>query len=312
MLVETAEQQVLLLGAACLDIKGRSRLPLRQHTSNAGEIRLTAGGAARNIAETLARLNVPCRLISVVGDDAYGSQILDETTAAGVDTSSVIVKAGASTALYLAVLDDEGHLSVSVDDVEILSHLNPPYIYSQRASFSEASLVAVDANLAPNSLGTAITLAKRAGVPVCLSTVSTFLATRARRWAKHCNIVIGNLAEIGALCDCQLEGASEASRAAHCLVTAGTEVAVVTMGAEGVAYATAEGKGFIPAIQCEVVDPSGAGDALTAAVIYGYINQFPIDDALRLGVSAATRTLSCRDTVCRDLNQETLYQRMVI
>jgi pseudouridine kinase len=47
-------------------------------------------------------------------------------------------------------------------------------------------------------------------------------------------------------------------------------------------------------------------------VVFGLLNDFPIDEAVRLGVSAATLTLQCKETVCPDLSLERLYDQLVI
>jgi pseudouridine kinase len=51
---------------------------------------------------------------------------------------------------------------------------------------------------------------------------------------------------------------------------------------------------------------------LNAAVIYGLLNQIPLDDAVRLGVTAASLTLRHRGTVVHDLSLELLYDQLVI
>jgi pseudouridine kinase len=68
----------------------------------------------------------------------------------------------------------------------------------------------------------------------------------------------------------------------------------------------------VPALESEIVDLTGAGDALTAAVVFGLLNDFPIDEAVRLGTSAAALTLQSRETVCPALSLEQLYDQMVI
>jgi pseudouridine kinase len=60
------------------------------------------------------------------------------------------------------------------------------------------------------------------------------------------------------------------------------------------------------------VNTTGAGDALTAGVIFGLLNGVPLDEALRLGVSAATLTLRSRESVVPELSQELLYDELVI
>jgi len=54
----------------------------------------------------------------------------------------------------------------------------------------------------------------------------------------------------------------------------------------GLVYATSQESGHIPAVECEIVDLTGAGDALTAAVIFGLLNDFEVGEAVRLGASS--------------------------
>jgi len=311
-MVDRRDPEVLVIGAACVDIKGRPHETLVAGTSNSGLVRITTGGAGRNIAENLARLNVRTTLLTVVGTDNYARMIIEDTAATGVDTSSVRVASGARSAIYLAVLDASGHLAVSIDDMASLDLINPPYIYAHRELIERASMVVVDANLSTKAIGTVLALARRSDVPVCMTTVSVALARKARRYLKDYTVVIGNVDEASVLCGAPITDVASATLGAHQLVATGVKLAIITLGPRGLVYATGTSNGYIPAVQCEVVDSTGAGDALAAAVIYGYVNGFQADEAVRLGVSAATLTLTCRDTVCRDLNQETLYQRMVI
>ncbi len=311
-MVDRPDPEVVVIGAACVDIKGRPYEALASGTSNRGQVRITPGGAARNIGDNLARLGVPTALLSVVGTDNYARMILEETAAAGVDTNYLRVSPGTRSAIYLAVLDDNGHLSVSIDEMDCLNLLNPPYVYANRHLIEKARMVVIDANLATKTIGTVLALARRNNVPVCATTVSVSLARKLRRYLKDLHIVIGNLDEASILCGRPLTNVGEAALGAHQLVAAGVKLAIITLGPNGLVYATGASNGYIPAIKCEVTDATGAGDAMAAAVIYGLVNDFPVDEALRLGVSAATLTLTCRDTVCRDLSQETLYQRMVI
>jgi pseudouridine kinase len=92
----------------------------------------------------------------------------------------------------------------------------------------------------------------------------------------------------------------------------GVEVVIVTLAQFGVFYATSKTSGQIPAIRTEISDPTGGGDALTAAVLFALLNDIPLDDALRLGVSAATLTLRHSGTVLPDLTLEKLYNQLVI
>jgi pseudouridine kinase len=65
-------------------------------------------------------------------------------------------------------------------------------------------------------------------------------------------------------------------------------------------------------LDIDVVDLTGAGDALTAAVILGLLEEMEVGEAMRLGVSSAALTIQSRETVCRDLSLEKLYDQLIV
>ena len=294
-----------------MDTKGRARGELILATSNPGQIRVSAGGVGRNIAENLGRFGVPTLLLSAVGDDEAGRHILEVTEAGGVDVSQVIVSDSRSAA-YLAVLDERGAMRLSVDDMVIMEEVTPRYIYDRRRFIKGAKIVVMDANLSPAAIASALRLATKAGVPVCVDPVSVALAPRLKDHLSYLSIITPNAQEAEILSESPVRDRFEATAAAQKLVSLGVEVAIITLAERGLCYATSQEKGHIPAIDCEVADATGAGDALTAGVVYGLVNDFPISEAVRLGVSAATLTLASADTVCSDLSLERLYDRLVI
>jgi pseudouridine kinase len=126
-------------------------------------------------------------------------------------------------------------------------------------------------------------------------------------------MICANSAEASALCEDVLTVSDESTglQAARYLVDRGVELAVVTLGEFGVAYATSETSGHVPAIRTPVVDPTGAGDALTATVVFGLLNDIPIDESVRLGVTAASLILRHRGTVLPGLTLEKLYDELI-
>jgi len=304
---------ILVIGAASVDVKGRAHKVLQLGTSVPGEITVSFGGVGRNVAENLARLGQPTILLSAVGHDPFGTQILERTASAGVDVSKVIISSKYHSAAYLAILDEEGNKTFAVDEMATIMRLvTPAYINSQRKLFKGAAMLVLDANLSPQALASAIRVAKRYNVPVAVDPTSATLAPQVKKHLADLAMFTPDVAEAEALCGHSISGRTEAMAAAQELVAHGVGIAVITLAEEGLCYATSSGSGYIPAIRCEVVDHTGAGDALTAAVVYGLVNQFPIDEAMRLGVSAATLTLKCPDTVCPDLSLERLYDQLVI
>lgn len=303
---------VVVVGAAAMDTKGHALEPLQRGTSISGYVRVSVGGTGRNIAENLARLGLQTTLLSAVGDDEAGRHLLAQARRSGVNVDQVLVDPHHATAAYLAVLDNRGNLAVSVADMSIVQTVTPRYLYDRRRWLRRASMVAIDANLSPKALASLLRQTRQYGVPVCADPTSTSLAPRLCPHLSDFYMITPNALEAEALCGRPVRDRDEAIVAAKQLVGLGVEIAIITLADQGLVYATPGASGHIPAIECEIVDLTGAGDALTASVIFGLLNDFPVDEAVRLGVSAAALTLQCRETVCPSLSLEILYDKLVI
>jgi len=306
------QPSVVVIGAASLDMKGRSDTPLVAGTSNPGSIRISPGGVGRNVAENLARLGVSTLLLSAVGDDSVGRYLLDATNAGGVDVRRLIVSSEFPSASYLAVVDDNGNPVLSIDDMHIMELVTPKYIYASRRWITGASMVVLDANLSPASIKSAVSLAAKASVPVCVDPASVALAPRVTPHLSRLFMVVPNQDEAEVLSGVPSSDSDQATAAAQRLVSMGVDTAVITLAEKGLVYATSEESGRVPAIQIEVTDPTGGGDALTGALVFGLVNGFSVSDAVQLGVSAAALTLTSTDTVCPDLSLERLYDQLTI
>lgn len=308
------EAPALVIGASGVDIVGRLRNELHHETSNPARIRTSFGGVARNVAENLVRLGQPVVLLSALGQDQIGDQLLQQAAQAGIDVSNVLRSDARPTGSYLGVLNAKGSLELALDDMRVMSALSAAYLREHAALFKEASLVFVDSNLPKETLRTAVSLARRARLPICADPTSTALANRLRPYLSRLRLITPNSAEAGILCNCSVDVTRHgpAMEAAKYLVSQGVEVAIISLAEFGVCYATSETSGRVPAIRTEVVDPTGVGDAMTAAVIFALLNEIPLDDAIRLGVSAASLTLRHVGAVLPDLTLQKLYDQLVI
>lgn len=311
---ERAEGHVLVVGAAGIDVKGRPDLAIEPGIITPGQIRFGLGGVARNIAENLARLEVPTVLLTAIGDDANGQIMLDKCRAAGIDMSHVARIAGERTGSYIRLSGSEHDLDLGVFDYSIIEHITPDFLRAQSTLFAEASLVVIDANLSPQALDMVFRLAETHRVPVCADPTSAALAGKLCDYLPKLYMIAPNSAETAALCGIPIpaHNAETGIRAARHLVALGVEIAIVTLAEQGLAYADSSSGGHIPAIRTHIEDTTGAGDALTAGVIFGLLNDVPLDEAMRLGVSAATLTLRSPEAVVPELTQELLYDELVI
>ncbi|HVO42296.1 MAG TPA: carbohydrate kinase family protein [Aggregatilineales bacterium] len=309
-----SENPVLVIGAAGIDGKGSSRNPLLPGSSVPGEIQFSLGGVGRNIAENLARLEIPTILVTVLGDDRNAQLVLDTCRDAGIDMSHTLQIKGESTGGYLALMTPSGDLNVAISDYHLAERITPDVLNSYEDLFADAGIIVIDANISRAAMDAIFDIAGRYEIPVCADPTSVFLAAKLTEFLPRLYMVRPNGTETTALCGLSVDNhdVDGALRAARHLVGLGVDVAIITLGDNGLVYADSTGGGHIPAIHTHIVDVTGAGDALTAGVIFGLYNGVPLDEAMRLGVSAATLTLRRRESVAPDLSQELLYDELVI
>jgi pseudouridine kinase len=305
---------VLIIGATLLDAKGKPVAGLEPGTSNPAHIRHARGGTARNVAENLSLLGTEVVLISAVGDDLTGQHLIAQTAAAGVNVDHVITVPGADSGSYIALLDEDGSLSVALDDVRVMGGITPGYLYRNRRLFREAELVMIDGSVDEVTMETATRLATQYEVPLVADPSSTRLARKLRPYLRLLHLVVPNEAEAAALTGVSYPGFDpDASLEVALLINRlGVRTVVVTLSDFGLVYSTSDETGYIPARYSRMIDSTGTGDAVTAATMFGMLNGLPIIESIRLGAAAASLTLQSSDTVVPDLSLDMLYDHLIV
>jgi pseudouridine kinase len=335
---------VVVIGGANIDLRGRSEGELKRYTSNPGKINVGSGGVGRNIAHNLALLNVPVTLLSVVGDDGEGIRILEETGKAGVRTEQMIISGEHPTGIYLAILDENGEMEVSVSDMQILEEITVEYLRSKAYLIKESKIVVMDTNIPEESIEYVVDLCNKVNVPLLIEPVSVEKARKLRKVLDGSEKGIGKgsgkwtidyitpsrdelesilEAEMGGNPDLDLNIDLDIIRAAEELKGKGVKNVIITLGKRGiyVSYGggTDEGKRgdpkkklgkFMTPYRGEVVDVTGAGDALVAGLVYGIYKGYSLGVAARFGLAAAALTISTKEAVRRDLREGLLRNRI--
>ncbi|HWM75902.1 MAG TPA: carbohydrate kinase family protein [Nocardioides sp.] len=283
----------VVIGGANMDVKARSGRRVVPGTSNPGRVVRSPGGVGRNVAENLARLGTPTVLVAAVGSDALGDELVAATSAAGVDVR-LVRRVAARTGTYVAVLDDVGELIVAVSDMAATEALTASDVRAAESVITGADLVVLDGNLPRAALTAGWDLAVEAAVPVVLDPVSVPKAAALADLvdgSRPLFAITPNLDEVAVL-----------GRPAQ-LLDRGVELVWVRAGVDGSTLVTREGSTSLPAEPAEVVDVTGAGDAMLAAFCHGVLSGADAADAARLGHAAAALTVASPATVRPDLSE---------
>ncbi|WP_165907675.1 carbohydrate kinase family protein [Hydrogenispora ethanolica] len=291
-----SQPEVVVVGGINVDLKGQTSGRFELRTSNPGTLQATPGGVGRNIAENLARLDVAVTLLSAVGADPEGERIVRETAAAGVDLRHLLQLETERTGTYIALLDRDGELVAALADMAVLDRLSVEYLQSKLALFRAARYIVCDANIPEAAIAFLSAFSRMSGVPLAVEPVSV---VKAQRVAAHCggiSLLTPNLDELAALTGTEPERRTVA-RSAQVLVDRGVATVITTLGEAGLCCTTQAGSLLLGSYPATVAEVTGAGDALTAGVIYGLVRGMELAEACRRGLAAAALTVAAPETV---------------
>lgn len=283
--------RIVAIGAANMDIAGTTDQAIAQGDSIPGRIRCSAGGVARNVAENLARLGVGVGLLSAVGDDVFGRELLANAAAAGVDVAGCWVLPGAATSSYLSIHGRDGEMATALNDMAILECVTPALLATRLGLLRQADALLLDCNLSAVALEWLF--AHAAAVPVFVDSVSAFKCRRILPWLPRIHTLKANRLEAEALWGQPVGDAASVLRAAEWLHAQGVQQVVLSLGGEGVFWSTSAGDhGQQPPWPIEVVNATGAGDALLAGLLQQWLRQVPLRRAVRFASACAALTLT--------------------
>lgn len=268
-------------------------------TSNPALASTAAGGVARNVAENLALLGVPVRLVSRVGDDDDGRFLLTALRARHVDVSAVAVEAGAGTAQYVAVLDPVGELVIDAAAMDVLNGLTTDAV--EAAWPASRDWLFIDCHVPPEVLAGALARARADGTRLVVDTASVSKAVRLaslKGGLRGIRVLFCNFDEAQALLKAlSLPAGGGPFALAQDLVAVGARTVVLALGVHGVVIAGVWGVRPVPAVSTRVVDVTGAGEALVAGTLSRLVLGETLDAAVRCGIAAAAITVGSRHHV---------------
>lgn len=259
---------VLCIGSVLWDVIGRSSAVMRLGSDVPGRITRLPGGVALNIAMMLARFGMRPALLSCIGRDSQGEDLMAACRHLGLDTAMVYRSDDLPTDRYMAIEGANG-LIAAVADAHSLEAAGARILLpfeDGRLPSPYAGLVALDGNLTLGMLSDIAVSPVFAGADLRVAPASPGKADRLRPLIGHAGATFYvNCEEAGLLCQAEF---ADAAAAAAGMVTRGAARAVVTDGGRMAAEAVrgqAVLTGAPPPVM--VTRVTGAGDTFMAAHI---------------------------------------------
>lgn len=251
------------------------------------------GGAPANFAYHVSQFGLKSMVVSAVGDDALGNEILDSFSSKGVD--GIIEKVPYPTGTVQVELDGDG--VPSYDIKEGVAWDNIPYTPELDKLASETKAVCFG-SLAQRSIVSRTTINRFLdAMPSSEDTLKIFdINLRQNFYTKEiicnslekCNILKINDEELVTVS--RLFGFPGIDLKDKCwilLAKYGLKMLILTCGVNGSYVFTPGNVSFVETPKVEVTDTVGAGDSFTGTFVASILKGLPVCEAHRLAVNVS-------------------------
>lgn len=301
---------VIGIGAANVDINGKSINPLIMKDSNPGNMNISIGGVTRNVMENLALIGYPAKMITITGDDAYGSMIREHSTKVGIDMSHSKITKDRVTSTYLAILNNNGDMHLALSDMNIIKDLSVDYLDSQKEVIENADMIVIDPCLSQNEeLIPYICKTYGEKKAIFCDPVSCGYSLKIKPFLQYIHTIKPNEMELQILSDCPCKSLEQKKKACQALIDKGVKRVFVSLGGDGCLYYDHTGCCIQKAFnKVEMVNATGAGDAFMAAIVYSYVNNFDIDKTLDHALAAGIIAISSQSTINPEMSLDKIQE----
>jgi 2-dehydro-3-deoxygluconokinase/2-dehydro-3-deoxygalactonokinase len=290
--------EIITIGEPLVQFNAMTPGPLRY----VGYFEKHVAGAEANVAVAAVRMGLTAGLISKVGDDEFGLDVLQTLSSRGVDVSQVKVEKNGFTGIYFV---QRGYPIPGKSSVvyyrrgSAASHLapsdvDPSYLRGAKLLHLTGITPALSDSCRETCIA-AIKLARQLGLKVSFDT-----NIRLKLWSSSDarNAILPIIPYVNLLFtdndDSRILMGSQGSSAAYALMSKGPEIVVLKGGAKGATAYTKSGPVEEPAFKVNVVDPTGAGDAFAGVFISGYLKGWKLQECLRAGNAAGSLVVTVR------------------
>ena len=282
---------VVVVGSINMDLIARvKRLPRPGQTVAGHELLELPGGKGANQAVAAARLGARVTLIGRVGDDGFGTRLLENLRREQVDTRYVTTTANCSSGVAIVGVEDQGENSIIVTP-GANGRLTPRDITDCEAVIAAADVLLVQLETPLETVAAAIAAARQFGVLTILDPAPASAPLPPELLSV--DFLCPNQSEAAALSGLAVESTEDAIRAASALRTLGAAHVVITMGHRGALLCDKTGVcTAMSPFGVAAIDSTAAGDAFAAGLGVALAESDDVHRAVDWGCAAGALAAS--------------------
>lgn len=300
---------VLIIGSLNMDVSVKaSRLPVSGETVVGKSISYTPGGKGANQAAAAGRLagDGQVSMIGCVGEDVFGSRLVESLAGSNVDTRGIQICAGCATGSAVVMVDDTGANRIIIAPGSN-SRCDVAYIQSMDAVLQAADYVMFQMEIPLETVYYGIRRAKELGKTVILNPAPAHGPIPADI-LRLVDYLTPNETELMQISDCDGGKLEYYIQAAKALIDRDVGNVVVTLGGQGALVVNRELTELVPAVSTEVVDTTAAGDCFNAAMVVALAEGHSLLQSVLFANAAAAISVSRKGAQSSLPNRREVFQ----
>ena len=282
---------ILVIGSLNMDwIIKTPHTPLTGETLM-GEFSLAVpGGKGANQAYTCASLGATTSMLGAVGQDAEGTQLINNLNNVGVDTSNLLNLEGTKTGLALIYVS-----AVGDNTIVVLPNANekvtPDYITQYKHLLASCNIILLQMEIPLETLYFIIDLAHSLGKTIILNPAPAPDSIPDDILAKI-DYLTPNETELATLSQTSTDSLEGVTLGAQSLLSKGVKNVITTLGSRGALLVTPERTQHFPGHTVTPVDTTAAGDSFNGAIATYLSQGKSIDEAITFANKVASITVT--------------------
>ena len=293
-----SKPKILVVGSFMMDlVASAKRAPNLGETVIGSAFRTAPGGKGANQAVQAARLGAVTDMVGCVGNDSFGTEMIQALKSSGVDTSRVKISHEHPSGVgHIEIQDSPEGVQNRIIVVPGANYdLKPSDLDWLKEGIKSYDMVIMQLELEMETIEYVARLAHDAGVPVMLNPAPA--AALSDELLSCVTYLTPNETEAAMLTGAKIDAEGRLAEdnlkeAASILINKGVENVIITLGDQGAALCTKEGIQIIPCVRMtDVKDPTAAGDSFVGGFCAGISAGLSMHEALQLAVHTAAITV---------------------
>jgi len=284
------KSKITVIGSNMIDlITNIERMPKNGETIDAPDFDLGFGGKGANQAVAAAKLGADVVMVSKVGDDLFGREVINNFNSFGIDTSYVEVVPGTTNGVAPIFVDQEGNNRILIVK-GANSHLKPEDIDHARDKILGSAFILLQLEVPLETVYYAIDFGVKNDISVILNPAPA--RELDFEYIKKVSIFIPNETELETITKLPVNTLDEITKAAKTLISKGLKNVIVTLGEKGSLLVSEKESRLIKGVKVQTRDTTGAGDAFIGSFATFYAESGEIIKSMeRANLYAALSTL---------------------